>query len=512
MSDVVILGAGFGGLATAIRLLAAGYRVTIVEALDRPGGRAGVLQLGPYRFDTGPTLITLPSLLEELCQFAGTKLEDELELLPLRPYYRILFADGHRFDYWGDSALDELEIAQFDPQAVTGYRQFLRALEPIYARAFGDLARQPFNKALQFLRVVPQLLRLRAHESVYRFVSRYFREPHLRMVFSFHPLFIGGNPLRASAIYSIVPYLERLEGVFAARGGMWSIVTLLEQLVSRLGGTILYGQAAVQLMTDQRNVVRGVILENGQAITGTAVIANSDIATTLHDLLPPSVPIPLSLRRLMTYGRYSMSCYILYLGLKKQYEQLARHTIIMPLDYIQQLRELFGNQSVLSELAFYLHAPARTDPTCAPPGHESLYILVPVPHLRYARDQWHPNQRQQFRDRVLTTLEYVHGLTDLRNAITTWHEWTPLDFEQVYRSRYGSAFSFEPTLFQSAYFRPHNRSGIPGLYFVGAGTHPGAGLPGTLLSAAVTATVFMADHPVSASSKLFPIGSGTGTR
>lgn len=505
MSEVIILGAGFGGLAVAIRLLAAGYRVTIVEALDRPGGRAGVLHLGPYRFDTGPTLITLPSLLDELCQLAGTRLEDELELIPLRPYYRILFADGSHFDYWGDSALDESQIAQFDPHAVGAYRQFLEFLKPIYERAFGDLARQPFDRAFQFIRILPQLIRLRAHESVYRFVSRHFCEPHLRMVFSFHPLFIGGNPLQASAIYSIVPYIERLEGVFFARGGMWTVVTLLESLVQRLGGTVLYGAPVTRLFTDHNNVVRGVVLENGQTITGTAVIANSDIAITVTELLPKTVPIPFYLRRIITRGRYSMSCYILYTGITKQYSALSHHTIIMPINYIQQLRELFGSSHILSELSFYLHAPARTDPTCAPPGHESLYTLVPVPHLGRAHQDWHTEKRQLFRDRVLTTLEHLHGLRGLRAAISAWQEWTPLEFEQVYRSRYGSAFSFEPTLFQSAYFRPHNRSGIPGLYFVGAGTHPGAGLPGTLLSAAVTARVFMADHPASGSRQLFSV-------
>jgi phytoene desaturase len=493
MTRIVVIGAGFGGLAAAVRLLAAGYQVTVVEALERPGGRAGYLELGPYRFDTGPTLITLPSLLDELCRLAETSLENELELVRLRPAYRIMFSDGTWFDYWGEPELDEAEIARYDRAAVPAFRSYMTATRRIYERAFGDLAREPFDSLTSFLRVVPELLALRAHESVYRFAGRFFREPHLRMVFSFHPLFIGGNPLRASAIYSIVPYLERLEGVHFARGGMRAVVLLLARLVERLGGEIRYGSPVTRILTDHRGAVAGVALANGDLLPAKAVVANSDVATTVLDLLPPASR-PQLLRLLLARARYSMSCYLLYLGVARRYEQLRHHTIIMPLDYEQQLRELFDGNGTLSELAFYLHAPAHTDATFAPPQHESLYILVPVPHLGKT-GEWSAEQRRAFRDRVLTTLEALHGLDGLREAITAQAEWTPMEFRDVLRSRHGAAFSLEPTLLQSAYFRPHNRSGIPGLYFVGAGTHPGAGLPGVLLSAAVTSRVLGEDIP-----------------
>ncbi|MCS7051671.1 MAG: phytoene desaturase family protein, partial [Thermomicrobium sp.] len=445
-------------LAAAIRLLARGYQVTILEALERPGGRAGWLDLGSYRFDTGPTLITLPSLLDELCRLAGTTLEDELELVRLRPAYRIVFSDGARFDYWGEPERDEAEIARFDPTAIDGYRRFLEATKRIYDRAFGALARQPFDRLTTFLRVVPELLRLRAHESVYRFVGRYVREPHLRMVFSFHPLFIGGNPLRASAIYSIVPYLERLEGVHFARGGMRELVRMLTGLVERSGGEIRYGSPVRRLLTDERGAVCGVELADGQVLHSDAVVANSDVATTVLELLPPH-PRALLLRQWLARARYSMSCYLLYAGVAKRYDQLAHHTIIMPLDYEQQLRELFDGNGELSELAFYLHAPAHTDPTFAPPNHESLYVLVPVPHLGRNRTQWSPSGRAAFRERVVTTLEHLHGLSDLSRSIVEWVDWTPVEFQQRYQSHHGAAFSLEPTLLQSAYFRPHNRSG-----------------------------------------------------
>ncbi|MCM8745041.1 phytoene desaturase family protein [Thermomicrobium sp. CFH 73360] len=264
MTKIVVVGAGFGGLAAAVRLLAAGYDVTVVEALERPGGRAGWLELGPYRFDTGPTLVTLPSLFEELCRLAGTTLQDEVELIPLRPAYRILFSDGKQFDYWGDAARDAEENARFDPTAVGTYRAFIATTRHIYERAFGDLARRPFDRLPLFLRVLPELIHLRAHESVYQFVSRYFRESHLRMAFSFHPLFIGGNPLRASAIYSIVPYLERLEGVYFARGGMRSLVDLLTRLLTRLGGELLLGTPVEQLRIDPLGRIRGVVLADGR--------------------------------------------------------------------------------------------------------------------------------------------------------------------------------------------------------------------------------------------------------
>lgn len=497
MTHVVVIGAGIGGLATALRLLHHGYRVTVVESLNRLGGRAGVLQLGPYRFDTGPTLITLPSLLDELCRLAGTTLDDELRLVRLAPAYRILFSDGDYFDYWGEAERDEAEVARFSPDAVPGFRQFLRATQRIYERAFEDLAHVPFDKLASFVRILPELLALRAHESVYRFVGRYVREPHLRMVFSFHPLFIGGNPLRASAIYSIVPYLERREGVFFAHGGMASVVALLGRLVRRLGGTIQLNAPVERLLTNGRGQVIGVGLADGRTVAADAVVANSDVATTIFELLP-AAERPRLLAAWLRRARYSMSCYLLFLGIDRQFEQLRHHTIIMPLDFEQQLRELFDGDGTLSELAFYLHAPARTDPTFAPPAHESLYVLVPVPHLGRT-GPWSADQQRRFRERVLTTLEDVHGLHGLSRAIQVSSEWTPVDFWKVLRSFNGAAFSLEPTLLQSAYFRPHNRSGIPGLYFVGAGTHPGAGIPGVLLSAAVTTRVLREDIPPSKS-------------
>jgi phytoene desaturase len=490
---VVVIGGGFGGLATAIRLQAAGQRVTLVEARERLGGRAYQLTAAGFTFDMGPSLLTAPHLLQDLWQCAGRHLEDDLTLVPLHPFYRINFADGQHFEYWGSAAEDEAEIARFEPRDVAGYRAFLAATQRIYERAFADLAGEPFLHLSDFLRVAPELLRLRAQRSVYAFVSHYFRHPHLRMVFSFHPLFIGGNPFRASAIYSIVPYLERLGGVHFTPGGMYALVEALERLFRSLGGEVRCGLPVERILLKKGEArgVQGVALADGTVLEADAVVANSDVASTYLHLLPAEQRPPRLLRRLQR-ARYSMSCFLLYLGLKRQYPQLRHHTIYMPQDYRGMIQALFDGRGLPADLALYLHTPTRSDPSLAPPGGESLYILAPVPHLGHGVD-WE-RETPAFRERILSYLEGPGGLAGLRESIVTEHVFTPLDFASQLRSHLGAAFSLEPTLFQSAYFRPHNRDPrIGGLYFVGAGTHPGAGIPGVLLSAAITARLVAED-------------------
>jgi len=490
MYDVVVIGAGLGGLACAVRLQAAGLSVALVEARAAPGGRAGVLECDGFRFDTGPTLITAPQLLRELWESAGASFDDELTLIPLQPYYRIVFADGRWFDYWGDTDRDEAEIARFSPSDVSGYRAFLQATERIYRRAFEDLAGQPFDRLGDFLRVVPELLRVRAHESVYRFVSRYFRHPQLRMVFSFHPLFIGGNPLRASAVYTIVPFLERKDGVFFARGGMGRVVSALAGLFRRLGGS-LHNEVPVRRIMVSGGRACGVLLDNGETVPAKAVVSNADVTTTYLRLLPPESGSRW-LRWRLRHAAYSMSCHLLYLGVRRQFELLRHHTIFMPHDYHTHLDELFNGGGPLSELAHYLHVPSRTDTSFAPPGADSVYVLTPVPHLGLSA-AWSPDERERFRMRVLTTLSHLRGLAGIETDATVFEEWTPEEFAVRLGSYLGAAFSLEPVLSQSAYFRPHNRTEVPGLYLVGAGTHPGAGIPGVLLSARITSRLVLTE-------------------
>jgi phytoene desaturase len=480
---LIVIGGGFGGLASAIRLQAAGQQVTLVEARERLGGRAYQLKEDGFTFDMGPSLITAPDLLRDLWASAGRRLEDDLLLVPLSPFYRIYFHDGRFFDYWGTSAQDEAEIARFEPRDVAGYRAFLAETKQLYERAFVDLANQPFLTLGAFLRVIPELVSFGGQRSVYSFVSRYFRNPQLRMVFSFHPLFIGGNPFRASAIYSIVPYLERLGGVHFAMGGTYTLVEAMERLFTSLGGQVRCGVPVEQISVKQGRAT-GVRLADGAALQAEAVVANSDVATTHLKLLSEASPGLLTARRLKSY-RYSMSCFLLYLGLNRTYDQLKHHTIIMPQNYRGLIHDIFDGQGLPDDLALYLHAPTKTDPSMAPPGGESLYILAPVPNLAHGID-W-ASAAPAFRDKIIRFLEEEMGMEGLEASIRVERQFTPLDFESQLQSHLGAAFSIEPTLFQSAYLRPHNRDNhIDRLYFVGAGTHPGAGIPGVLLSAAIT--------------------------
>ncbi len=488
--SVVVIGGGFGGLASAIRLQAAGHTVTLVEARERLGGRADQLREGGYTFDMGPSLITAPHLLRDLWSAAGRRLEDDLALVPLSPFYRIYFRDGRFFDYWGTSAGDEAEIAKFDPRDVPGYRRFLADTHSMYERAFLDLADQPFHTLRGFLRVIPELARVGAQRSVYAFASRYFRDPHLRMVFSFHPLFIGGNPFRASAIYSIVPYLERAGGVHFTMGGMYTVVEAMARLFVDLGGEVRCGMPVDEIVVDGGQAT-GVHLEDGTLLSANAVVANSDVATTYLHLVPTPYRRGLAAARLTRY-RYSMSCFLLYLGLNRRYEQLRHHTIVMSDHYRELVHDIFDGRGLPDDMAVYLHAPTKTDPSMAPPGGESLYVLVPVPNLAHGVD-W-TREAFPFRNRVIRFLEREVGLQGLDASIVVERAFTPLDFESELRSFAGAAFSIEPTLFQSAYLRPHNRSSaINGLYFVGAGTHPGAGIPGVLLSASITSQLVKDD-------------------
>jgi phytoene desaturase len=494
---VVVIGAGFGGLAAAIRLQAAGCQVTLIEARAKPGGRAYQFKGQGFTFDMGPTLITAPDLLEDLWRVAGRDLHTDVDLIELSPFYRICFQDGQHFDYWGTVAQDEAEIARFEPHDVAGYRTFLAETKQLYERVFVDLAAQPFLSAGSMLRVVPELLRVGAHKSVYAFVARHFRHPALRMVFSFHPLFIGGNPFRASAIYSIVPYLERLGGVSFARGGMYCLVEAMTKLFCSIGGEIRCGLPVEEILLTKGQVA-GVRLQDETVVSTESIVANSDVTQTYLHLLSERQQPRLLSRRLKQY-RYSMSCFLLYLGLKRQYPQLRHHTVIMPQQYRRLIAEIFDGQGLPADLALYLHTPTRTDPTLAPAGCESLYVLAPVPNLAHGID-W-TREAQAFRARIVAFLEKEVGLTGLAENIVIEHQFTPLDFASELRSHLGAAFSIEPMLTQSAYFRPHNRSStIDGLYFVGAGTHPGAGIPGVLLSAELTSRLVLHDSHARGSS------------
>jgi len=476
VARAVVIGAGIGGLAAAIRLAAGGHRVTLVEAQPDLGGRARQLRDGGFTWDMGPTIVTAPHLLDALWRAAGRRLSDDLDLTPLQPFYEIRFRDGRRFAYGGPGMLDE--IARFDAGDVVGYRRFMADTGAMYRRAFESLGRQPFGQLGTFLGVVPELVRIGGLSSVYAYVSRYFRNEHLRTVFSFHPLFIGGNPFRASAFYAIVPYLESQGGVLFARGGTHALVRAMARLLESLGGQIRAGAPVAEILARDGRAA-GVRTTRGDDLPADIVVSNADPAATWRML--PGRP------RFRSY-RYSMSCFVLYLGLRGICPELRHHTVLMPRDYSGVVQDVFRGRLREDDLALYVHAPTRTDRSLAPPGCESLYALVPVPNLNGEPD-W-PAVGDRLREHVLGLLRDELGIADVERRIAVEHRFTPIEFRDQLNSERGAAFSIEPTLLQSAYLRPHNKPALlPGLYLVGAGTHPGAGIPGVLMSAEIAASL-----------------------
>ena len=538
MTQVVVIGSGFAGLATALRLQARGYAVTILEKRAKPGGRAYQLKDGGYTFDLGPSIITAPDLVDGVFAATGVKTADYVDIVPLEPFYRIFFADGRHYDYSGDQATIERELTKFEAGAPDSYARFMEKTGDIYRRAFADLAHKPFLSVGDFARLVPELAKLRADRSVYQLVTDYFTDPSLRMAYSFHPLFIGGNPFRASAIYSIVPFLERKGGVHFAMGGMYALIEAFVRRFLELGGTLHCGVEVAEIevaaaspqsqsngrsgarmlglpdlsgvpglsslpgLSGNRNGghvrgrVRGVRASDGRRWDASVVVSNADVVMTYAKLLRPRHRRRWTDRRIGSLNQ-SMSCFLLYLGIDRQYDQLLHHTIIMSARYRGLIEDIFDTKILADDFSLYLHAPAKTDPSLAPPGGEALYVLAPVPNLAGATD-WH-TQATPFRDRLVRWLEEDFGLTGLRASIKVEHRFTPLDFKGELNAFLGNAFSIEPTLTQSAYFRPHNRSeDVDGLYIAGAGTHPGAGLPGTLLSAEIADRLVAADVPIDA--------------
>lgn len=486
--SAIVIGAGFGGLAAAIRLAASGYQVSVIESRSQPGGRAGQIVDQGFVFDTGPTLITVPDLLENLWATADRDLHDYVEIRRLEPYYRIQFKDGSAFEYSGDPEKFDREVERFNPDDVDGYHRFLERTRQIYQRAFVDLGRVSFHTFSAFLKVVPELVRIGGLKSVYQLASEYITDPNLRTVLAFHPLFIGGNPFRASAIYSIVPYLEKQGGVHFAMGGMHAVVQAMVQLIEELGGTVQYNEPVRQILSSGGKIV-GVETESGVVHSSDVVVANSDAATTLLDLVPPEDRSPFWSHYWQS-ARYSMSCYLLYFGLNRQYPELRHHTIVMPRDFRKVVTDIFDTGRIPADIPMYVHTPTRTDPSMAPPGCESMYVLVPVPNLS-AKIDWE-HTADGLRERVVDALEAELGLSDFRESIVVEHRYTPEYFRDELGSWLGAAFSIEPTLMQSAYFRPHNKlDEIDGLYLVGAGTHPGAGVPGVLLSAEIAADLIL---------------------
>ena len=477
----VVIGSGFGGLAAAIRLGARGYRVTVLERLDQPGGRARVFRQDGFTFDAGPTIVTAPQLFAELWELCGRRMEEDVTLRALSPFYTLRFDDGSRFDCFGDPAAMRREVARLSPGDVAGYERFMRLSAALCRMGFEELGDASFAGLADMARAVACTLRYGAWRSVHATVARHVRDERLRTAFSFHPLLIGGNPFRASAIYALIPHLERHWGVHWAMGGTGQLVQGLCGLVRGQGGRIRLGADVAGILCEGRRV-RGVALANGERIAAEVVVSNADSAWTYRHLLDGAARRRWTDRRL-DRTRSSMGLFVWYFGARRRFDAVGHHTILLGPRYRGLLHDIFERKVLAPDFSLYLHRPTATDPGMAPPGCDAFYVLAPVPNLASGID-WQA-QAEPFRQAVARRLSDTL-LPGFEADVVTSRVMTPQDFRDDLLAFRGSGFGMEPILTQSAWFRPHNRSEeVAGLYLVGAGTHPGAGLPGVLSSARV---------------------------
>lgn len=479
----VVIGAGIGGLAAAARLAAKGYRVTVLEALDDIGGRAYVYRRDGFTFDAGPTIITAPYIFEELWQACGGRLADDVELRPCDPFYKIRFDDGSVFEYSGDPDRMRAQVRMFREKDLAGYDRFMRASGEIFRVAFQELGDKPFHSIIFTLKTMADMVRLGGYRTVYDKVSDYFTDPRLRVVFSFHPLLIGGNPFTTTAYYCLIAHLESKYGVHYALGGTGALVRGIARLIERQGGVIRCGASVRKILTDQGRA-RGVELETGERLAADVVVSNVDPATTYSKFLahhPRKRWTDQKIRR----GRYSMSLFVWYFGTNRRFDAVGHHTMLLGPRYKGLLDDIFRHYRQPEDFSLYLHRPTAVDPSLAPEGCDTFYVLSPVPNLASGVD-W-DSFAETYEARVRERLEETM-MPGLGAAIVTSHRLSPLDFRDRLQSHLGAAFALEPKLLQSAWFRPHNRSEeVKGLYLAGAGTHPGAGLPGVLSSAKIVA-------------------------
>ncbi len=485
---VVVVGAGFAGLATAIRLQVAGYEVTVVEKRTKVGGRAYRLEDSGYTFDMGPSLVTLPSLFRELFALAGRNFDDYVKLIPLDPYYRIYFPDDgytQYIDYSGNTERMKRELAKFDPRDAERYEPFLKSIDPIFKTGYLKFGSQPFMRLWDQMKLVPQMLKMNAILPVYQFMKGKFHHEYNRRAMGFQSLFLGGNPASVPAIYAMLPAIERHEGVWYAQdGGMYGVILAFAKLYAELGGKLITNCAVKEIMIENRRAT-GVRLADDSILPADIVVSNADTSWTYKYLIKTEHRRFWTDRKVESMKR-GMSLFLLYIGTDRQYPKLFHHTLILSEQYRETLQAIFKGKKLSEQYSIYAHAPTRSDPSMAPEGGDSIYMLIPVPTLD-AGIAWE-TYGAVMEESVIHFLEHDFGLEDLSKHIKVLHRMTPLDFQDDLLAYQGSTFSFEPTLLQSAYFRAHNRSeDFANLYIVGGGTHPGAGVPGVLLTAKIAA-------------------------
>ncbi len=482
---VVVVGAGFGGIAAALRARRLGFAVTLVERMPAIGGRARVFRQDGFTFDAGPTVITAPQLIEELFALFGECMADHVTMLPVRPWYRILFADGRQFDYGSSAEEMRGAVAAFAPADLDGYDGLMERSRKLYEVGFDRYGAHSFHSLGAMVRALPSLVRLGGYRSVSGLVRSYIKDEALRRVFSLQPLLVGGHPFRTPAVYALIPHLEQRWGVWFPRGGTGALVAALEALMIRHGIVVQCDRTVSRILTEQGRA-SGVAFEDGSTLPAEIVISNAD-APQVHAVLTEGVGHrPSRVDRM----KYSFGLFVMCFGTNRSWPAVAHHTIVLGERWKALLDDIFDGSAVPPDPSLYLHRPATTDPSLQPPGHDGFYVLAPVPNLREPID-W-VRTAPLLRDRVVAQLE-ERALPGLSRHIVTERIMTPVDFADDYLSRHGAGFSVAPTLLQSAWFRFHNRAALPGLFLVGAGTHPGAGVPGVLTSAKLVGNLLRAE-------------------
>jgi phytoene desaturase len=481
----IVIGSGFGGLAAAIRLSVRGWRVQVLERLPVPGGRARVHEQDGFRFDAGPTIITVPHFFEQLWQLAGRRLADDVTLAALDPYYRIRFDDGRHFDYNGDPAHMRAEVARFNPADLPGYERLVAESDVAYREGFEKLGTVAFDHLGHLLAALPNMVRMRAWRTIWQLTCQHLKDPALRQVFSFHPLLIGGNPLKVTSSYSLIHSLERQFGVHWAMGGTGALVQAMVRLLADRRVPVRCG-ADVRRIVVEDGRATGVELAGGERLAADIVVSNADTAWTYRHLLP-GVKRRVWTDRKLDRARYSMGLFVWYFGCDRRWDDVPHHQILLGPRYEGLLNDMFLRHRLADDFSLYLHRPSATDPSVAPAGCDAFYVLSPVPHLDSGID-W-SQAAEPYRRKLEAWLERTM-LPGLSRHIVSSRVTTPQHFQDDLLSYKGAGFGMEPRLLQSAWFRPHNRSeDVQGLYLVGAGTHPGAGVPGVLMSAQALETV-----------------------
>ena len=478
----VIIGSGFGGMAAALRLKAKGHKVTIVEKHNDLGGRARVFKRNGFTYDGGPTVITAPYLINELFELFNKNPKDYIEIKPLETWYQFVFEDKSKFNYSGNETEMINQIEKISKEDVEGYKKLVSFTKKIFDKGFTELADVPFDKPFVMMKQLPALLKLKSYKSVYSLVSTYIKNEKLRRMLSMHPLLVGGNPFTTTSIYGLILYLEKKWGIHYSMGGTGNIINGLERLMNEVGIDIIKGQEVKNIILENKKI-RGVRLADNQNINANYVICNADPPAVYENLLNGNKSSSFLFEWKKNRMEYSMGLFVYYFGTKKIYKNIEHHTIKFGNKYKEHLDDIFENKKLNNDISYYLHRPSATDQSMAPENHDCFYVLVPVPNNQSNID-W-KTQGERMKDLVISKMEN-DLMPNLRENIVEDFYLTPDYFEKDLNTKHGSGFSIQPKFSQSAYFRFHNKSEIyDGLYFVGAGTHPGAGVPGVLSSAKV---------------------------